>query len=167
MLILLLHCYPEAHLWLGSDSGLKRPSGWLTMDILIFLTKDGILSMASTLSRGQFFWKYNKSSLRMSCSSQNLSATMTYLSVIVVTVVSSRIVGKYLQIQQSNCQWSQFKRKLVSDSATNCCICWSAVHKLRERYCCWRVPPVNSTQLKGTVLFYVSEIVCYLSIISS
>lgn len=57
LLILILHCYPETHLWLGSDSGLKRPSGWFTMDILIFITKDGILSMASTLSRGPIFLK--------------------------------------------------------------------------------------------------------------
>lgn len=43
VLILLLHCYAETHLWLGADSGLKSPSGWQTMGILIFITKDGIL----------------------------------------------------------------------------------------------------------------------------
>lgn len=44
VLILLLHCSPETHCWLVSDTGLKRPSEGLTMDILISITNVGILN---------------------------------------------------------------------------------------------------------------------------
>lgn len=70
------------------------------MGILTFITKDdGILSMASTLSRGPICLKVIQFLPENVMFNQNLSATMIYLSVITVIVVSSRTVGKYLQIQ--------------------------------------------------------------------
>lgn len=158
---MLSHCSPETHLWIRSDTQLKRCSVWLNTDVLTFITNVGVLN-------NMLLWWTQPSGTclehnftQMSCSSQNPSVIMIYLHVNAVVVFSSRIVGKSLVIQKNNWPLCELKRKLVPNSAVRHYIYLTAFQEKNQRKLLLLLSPCSKLiTVWMNCIFYVTETVC-------